>query len=141
MATGTTSRASRSDSNGNSVAPAVRPAAWPQIAAARYPAMWPPLPDSGFISGRAATEGDVHAGNAVFVLRSDGRLVGEPLPLTIPQYVIHVSDGDRWPAILVQAEGAGDQEIVGIRYLDGSLGAATIGELALHGTLPPVEAG
>ena len=103
--------------------------------------MWPPLPNHGFISGRAATEDDVRAGNAVFVLRSDGRLVGDPSPLTIPQYVIHVSEDERWPAILVQAERAGNQEIVGVRYLDDRLGAAMLHEFELLGTQPPAMAG
>src|SRR5215831_283757 len=42
---------------------------------------WPELPTSGFVAGRQATEEDVKAGNAVFVLRSGGRLVGTPLKL------------------------------------------------------------
>ena len=99
---------------------------------------WPPLPNHGYITGRAATQDDVRAENAVFVLGSEGRLVGEPLPVKIPQYVTHVSESGRWPAILVQAERAGDQEIVGVRYLDGRLGAATLREFELHGTQTPV---
>ncbi|MGC2080283.1 MAG: hypothetical protein WA728_30575, partial [Xanthobacteraceae bacterium] len=31
---------------------------------------WPPLPTTGFVSGRAATDKDVADGNAVFALRA-----------------------------------------------------------------------
>jgi hypothetical protein len=102
--------------------------------------MWPELPEHGFISGRTATDDDVRAGNAVFVLGSDGRPVGEPMSLTIPQYVTHNGDRERWPAILVQAERADDQEIVGIRYFDGRVGVAALSECELHGTRRPAEA-
>jgi hypothetical protein len=39
--------------------------------------MWPDLPITGFMRGRAATEDDVRDGNAVFVLRSNDELIGE----------------------------------------------------------------
>ena len=54
---------------------------------------WPPLPTSGFISGRPATDKDVIEGNAVFALRAYGAPFGEPLDVTIPQYAYLKREG------------------------------------------------
>ena len=96
---------------------------------------WPELPTSGFVSGRAATEADVAAGNAAFSLQGAGR----PLALAIPQYAIWRSeDGARVPVIVVQAEAAPDgAEIIGLRKPDGSEIVATRAEVTLLGTERP----
>ena len=101
--------------------------------------MWPDLPNTGFMRGRAATEEDVRDGNAVFVLRSNDELIGEPLPIDIPQFAVHVDEetGARVPCILMQAERAGPQEIAGVRYLHGGVGAGLLREFVLLGIQPP----
>jgi hypothetical protein len=102
--------------------------------------MWPELPTSGFVTGRPATEEDVKSGNAVFVLRSGGRLVGTPLKLEIPQYAIHidVESGEQTPGFIIQAESAGDQSIIGFRVLPSRTAlAGTLPEFKLLGTKRP----
>ncbi|MFZ1989346.1 MAG: hypothetical protein WAW96_06185, partial [Alphaproteobacteria bacterium] len=81
---------------------------------------WPPLPRSGFISGRAATAEDVGAGNAVFVAAVGGVVIGKPLTISIPQYVYFTDkQGNRIPAILVQAEEARGIQMCGVRDFSG----------------------
>jgi hypothetical protein len=95
---------------------------------------WPELPTSGVVAGRPATEEDVKAGNAVFVLRSGGRLVGTPLKLEIPQYAIHVDakSGEQTPGFIIQAKRAGDQSVIGFLVLPGRTAlAATLPEFKL----------
>lgn len=67
--------------------------------------MWSLLPTSGFIKGRAAVEEELRAGDAVFVLRSEGRLVGEAIPADIPQFAVQIDNetGTEVPCVLIQA--------------------------------------
>jgi hypothetical protein len=94
---------------------------------------WPQLPSSGFLSGRAATNADVEAGQAVFSM--DGKSEGA-LPIAIPQYALWTDEsGAAHPVVVVQAEKApGGLEIVGLLHRDGSHAAATMAELGLLGT-------
>jgi len=104
------------------------------------PAPWPPLPTSGFVSGRPATQQDVRDGNAVFVAEVGGKVIGQPLPIDIPQYALHV-DGDtqqRTRVIVVQAERAGGIEMVGFRNIaTGGDGVGTRPEFELLGRSKP----
>jgi hypothetical protein len=69
------------------------------------PVNWPPLPTTGFISGRPATDQDVTAGNAVFVLKAYGSYFGKPMDVTIPQYAYFTKYGEKpVPVIVIQAE-------------------------------------
>jgi hypothetical protein len=95
---------------------------------------WPDLSSIAVVAGRSASNADVEAGTTVFELRSEGRLVGEPLAVTVPQYVYHVKDGERIPAVLIPAERTANVEVAGIRYLDGTYGACLLSELELLGT-------
>ena len=52
---------------------------------------WPALPTTGFVSSRTATDKDVAAGNAVFVLKAYGVYFGKALDIVIPQYAYPVS--------------------------------------------------
>jgi hypothetical protein len=91
-----------------------------------------PLPTSGFISGRIATEADVNAGDAVFFIKGDGVI---PAAITIPQFAIWREDQDaegKFCAI-VQAEMTTDGVLVGLRDADGSNAIATLPELELLG--------
>lgn len=105
--------------------------------------MWPDLANIGFVSGRAATEDDVREGNAAFVLSADGRAIGRPISVDIPQYALHVDEetGEKTPCILIQAEAGGDQQLAGARYLDGQIGAGFLREFQLLGTQQPPASG
>jgi hypothetical protein len=99
---------------------------------------WPPLPTTGFVSGRAATDKDVAEGNAVFVLRAYGTAFGKPLDIVIPQYAYLIRSGQqRLPVIVVQAEEGKGIKIFGIRDLDGKTATAKQSELQLLGAHPP----
>jgi hypothetical protein len=99
---------------------------------------WPPLPTTGFISGRAATDKDVADGNAVFALRAYGVAFGKPLDVVIPQYAYLTKNRQqKLPVIVVQAEEGKGIKIFGIRDFDGTTATAKQSELQLLGTHPP----
>jgi hypothetical protein len=102
------------------------------------PQSWPPLPKTGFISGRPATDRDVIEGNAVFALRAYGTPFGKPLDVTIPQYAYLTKKGRQpIPVIVVQAELGKGIKIFGVRDRDGKTATAKESELQLLGTHPP----
>jgi hypothetical protein len=99
---------------------------------------WPPLPDKGFISGRAATKQDIANGNAVFVAAVGDTVIGKPLQIAIPQYAYWKdSAGQQHRVIIVQAEEARGIRIIGFRDRAGKDGTATLPEFTLLGTTPP----
>ena len=108
---------------------------WGSIAVSQQPFVWPDLPSSGFVIGRAATPADVEKQNAVFSING----AGKPAKLDIPQYVLWRDDhGVNHPRVLVQAEDAPNgMTIVGLRDGAGNESAATIAELTLVGTRKP----
>jgi hypothetical protein len=102
-------------------------------------APWPPLPTTGFLAGRAATKQDVRDGNAAFVAETEGKGVGVPLTIQIPQYALHVDvdSGAETRVILIQAEHAGGIDMVGYRILaTGGDGVGTLPEFKLLGRTP-----
>jgi hypothetical protein len=113
-------------------------AALAQTSPPASPPNWPPLPATGFISGRAATDQDVADGNAVFVLKAYGGYFGKPMDIVIPQYAIMTKRGEKpVPVIVVQAEMGGGVKVFGVRGLDGDKSTARDFELELLGTKPP----
>ncbi len=99
--------------------------------------MWPPLPATGFIKGRAATKQDVNSGDAAFFLESNGKPEGRPLNIDIPQYALlrDETTGADVPVIIVQAETNGVSDIVGcIAVGNHTLHIATLKEVSLLGT-------
>src|SRR4029077_245521 len=93
---------------------------------------WPPLPTSGFISGRPATDKDILEGKAVFALRAYGVPFGKPLDVTIPQYAYLKRRGQQpIPVIVVQAELGKGLKFYGVRDLNGKSGPASESELQL----------
>jgi hypothetical protein len=104
--------------------------------------LWPPLSGQKCISGRAATAADVDAGNAVFVLQAEGQPIGKPLGIKIPQYAFHLEEGTgrRTPCVIIQAEEARGQRMIGCRMLyKGELLAATLAEFELLGEKPAAQ--
>ena len=99
---------------------------------------WPALPVAGFLSGRPATDKDVHDGNAIFVLKSDNIIIGKSLPIAIPQYAYLTENGGPMePVIVVQAEEANGIKLFGYRDRGGKEGVAAETDLRLLGQRPP----
>ncbi len=99
---------------------------------------WPPLPTTGFVSGRPATEQDVADGNAVFVLKQYGTYFGKPVDVVIPQYAYLIGKGEKpVPVIVIQAEQERNLKLFGVRELDGKIGTVKETDLQLLGVNPP----
>jgi hypothetical protein len=96
---------------------------------------WPILPSTGFISGRAATQKDLEAGNAVFVSQVGNVVIGTPLKMEIPQYAYHLENGKKIPVIIVQAEEAKNNIIIGARNINGGELVGLLNEFELLGTI------
>lgn len=101
---------------------------------------WPPLPASGFIAGRAATQADIQSGSAAFVMAQGAKTISTPLPLKIPQYAYLNQAGKRVPVILIQAEEANGMQVVGVLMADGSTSLGLLSELELLGSRLPSQA-
>jgi hypothetical protein len=99
--------------------------------------VWPELPTSGYISGRAATKEDVASGSAAFHLASnDGTPEGRPLAIVIPQYALHhdAETGADTPVVIIQAETNGDTDVIGYVETNSSVvGVGTLPEFRLLG--------
>ncbi len=101
---------------------------------------WPALPETGFLTGRAATTEDVDSGIAVFALKIDDKYVGEPLDIDIPQYAFHIDEesGVETPVIIIQAETNGAVSALGYKSLGGTeTGVGLLKEFHLLGLEPP----
>jgi len=102
--------------------------------------MWPEISEIGFVTGRAANRDDIAAGRAAFVLEREGRPIGRPIDIPIPQYAYHV-DVDtkvKSPCILIQAEEAQGNKVVGLLELpERTFAVATLAELELLGRERP----
>jgi len=83
---------------------------------------WPDLSSVQSVTGRAATAEDVQAGAAVFVLQSDGKSIGSPIGIDIPQYAIHtdVDSGQKSKVVVIQAEQASGQNLIGAKIVGTS---------------------
>lgn len=103
---------------------------------------WPPLAGFSGVTGRPATEEDVKAGRAVFVVTSSGVPIGVPLGIVVPQYALHRDEetGEVTPCVVVQAEQAGPERLVGCLLLPGrDLFAGKLAEFTLLGINPPTS--
>ncbi len=100
--------------------------------------LWPTLPKTGFIAGRPATQQDVANGNAVFSAEKDGKVIGVPLPIEIPEYAYwDDGNGHKVPVIVIQAERANSVEVFGLLNPSGEYQACTGQELTLLGQTHP----
>ena len=95
--------------------------------------LWPALPKTGFISGKAATQADVDAGNAVFAAQVGSEIIGKPINITIPQYAYHLEKGKRIRVIIIQAEEAQGQKIIGAKIIAGGELVGLLNEFELLG--------
>ncbi len=106
----------------------------------RAPAVsWPPLPESGFITGRPATDADVAAGRAGFSAVADGEVIGQPIDIDIPQYAFHLdaASGRRTPGVIIQAEEARGSRMATMRTTTGEYLVGLLWEFELLGTDTP----
>jgi hypothetical protein len=74
-------------------------------------------------------------------MQSGGQVIGQPLPVTVPQYAIHVSEsGKLTPGIIIQAEVGQGIPMLAIKSLaDGTLLGALQREFVLLGTSVPAQ--
>jgi hypothetical protein len=117
---------------------------------------WPPLPTSGFLSGRVATQEDVDQDVAAFGFPKKleaaqvSKITGEeeaqpvecpgsiPLDIVIPQYAILHLNGEQLPCIIIQGEEAGDSQIVGCRLVkNNSIAIGLLEDFELLGQATP----
>ena len=101
---------------------------------------WPNLSVFTGTTGRPATDDDVKAGSAVFILQSEGEAIGTPIDIPIPQYAYHVDQesGKKTPCVVIQAEEANGQEVVGaLQVSDRSALAGLLFEFEFLGTTEP----
>lgn len=84
------------------------------------------------LADRLATEADVKEGRAVFFQTGED-VVMEPFPLPLPHAAILREDGadTAVPVVIIQAERAAHQVLVGYRLLNGGNGIATLPEFEL----------
>jgi len=98
---------------------------------------WPPLPQTGFLAGRPATEQDIEDGNAIFVAKAENFRTGKPIATPIPQYALLKDNaGKTVPVFVVQAEQSLDDRLYGLRDFSGKEFVATEAHLRLLGTKP-----
>jgi hypothetical protein len=82
---------------------------------------WPPFQPGDRLLDRPATEEDIAAGRAAFVLRDNaGRLVGTPARMGMPRLGFYADGDERKVGVAVQVEAAGERIVVGVRHADGS---------------------
>jgi len=102
--------------------------------------VWPKLKDAKYVSGRPATDNDVKEERAVFVLKSDGIPIGQPLNILLPQHAFHIDTKTkhRVPCVLIQAEEAQGFKFAGCRVIsDGSWLVGALDEFELRGSRVP----
>lgn len=97
----------------------------------------PKLSTVAFISGRAASEADVQAGKAVFVLKDGETLIGRAINIKLPQYAYFLDNGRKVPVVVIQAEEARGQRMMGGINSSGIPVAGFLADFELLGTKQP----
>lgn len=85
-----------------------------------------------YLKDRVATEEDVKAGIAVFYIDSKGVDINHtPLSIKIPSLAYHVDQetSEKTLVVVVQGEQTNEEEVVGLRYLEGGNGVCLLWEL------------
>lgn len=101
---------------------------------------WPKLSDYRAIQGRVATEKDVEEGLAAFTLKLDGKYVGIPMNILLPQYAIHIDNEtkEKIQCIVIQAEINELDEFIGcVRIKDNTHLVGMKNEFIFLGTEKP----
>jgi hypothetical protein len=91
------------------------------------------------VSGRSATEVDVKAGAAVFQLRDGEVSIGSPINIPIPQYALFNDEGTLVPVIVIQAEQARGQRLIGAIDALGQPIAGLFTDFKLLGNQRPLQ--
>lgn len=73
----------------------------------------------------------------MFVAENNGVLVGKPAKLNVPQYAWHRDGIKKVPVVIIQAEDAGPQQILGAKLVSGGYLAGLANEFELLGKEPP----
>ena len=88
---------------------------------------WPPFRADDRMLDHPATEKDIAAGRAAFVLRDkSGRLVGTAVNMGLPR--LGFAGEERRLGVAVQVEAAGEKIVVGVRHGDGDFSVVTANE-------------
>ena len=95
--------------------------------------LWGPISASEWRStpcviGRPATEADVASGSAVFFIQGDSAAASMHLPCCAIQ---SLEDGSEQQVVVIQAELANQDTILGVRPLSGGNGICTIADARL----------
>lgn len=95
--------------------------------------LWGPISPNEWRStpcviGRPATEADVAAGSAVFYVKGDSAAASMRLPCCAIQ---SFEDGSEQPVVVIQAELADQDTVLGVRPLTGGNGICTLAEVQL----------
>jgi hypothetical protein len=98
--------------------------------------IWPPLPTDPLMRGRAATDADVSAGRAVFVMTEVTGNPGRAVDIVLPQYAW----SDETPVAVIQAETDGETTLFGIFDFESlTLDFAEDRNVKLLGVNPPSD--
>ncbi|MGL4464139.1 MAG: hypothetical protein ACRC1K_18475 [Planctomycetia bacterium] len=90
---------------------------------------WPPFQPGDRLLDRPATESDVGAGRAAFVLRDDaGRLIGSAVRMGMPRLGFAPEGDDRKLGVAIQVETDGERIVVGVRHEGGSFSVCSASE-------------
>lgn len=89
---------------------------------------WPDLSTFKSVSGRVANETDIASHSAVFVLKSDGKYIGTPISITLPQYAIYTDaeTNKKHQVVIVQAESAKGMNMYGAIDIHSGKGVVSL---------------
>ena len=76
---------------------------------------WPDLSAFKHVTGRVAKEADIANQSAIFVLKNEGKYIGTPIHIALPQYAIY-TDGEtnqKSKVVIIQAESAHGMNMYG----------------------------
>ena len=73
----------------------------------------------------------------MFVAAQGGIVIGKPVAMKIPQYAWHKEGEKKTPVVIIQAEEANGQKIIGAIQSNGQFLAATLAEFELLGSNTP----
>jgi hypothetical protein len=102
--------------------------------------VWAKLSEFPSFRNRLATQEDINAGRAAFLVPGQRGPAGKPMDLEVPQYAYHVGKEKRIkiPGILIQAVEVNGVKIVAFASLpDRKFHIATIDEFQLLGVQSP----